>query len=46
MSWTIKRNAEQEKEERSNEEANGENDPTLAFPSLPFFFFLPRQNEF
>lgn len=31
MSWTIKRNAEQEKEERSNEKANGENDPTLAF---------------
>lgn len=31
MSWTIKRNAEQEEEERSNEKANGKNDPRLAF---------------
>lgn len=29
MSWTIKRKAEQEKEERSNEKANGKNDPRL-----------------
>lgn len=41
MSWTIKRNAEQEKEERSNEKANGENDPHIGFP-----LFVPRQSEF
>lgn len=32
MSWTIKRNAEQE--ERSNEKANGENDPGMNFNSV------------
>lgn len=37
MSWTIKRNAEQE-EEGSNEEANGGNDPTLALLSSSFLF--------
>lgn len=37
MSWTIKRNAEQEEQEGSNEEANGGNDPTLA---LLFFFSI------